>query len=177
MGINHLQLSAELIAALYPESLVKSLHPDTGKIPSNPLLQVQTEKRDYPFLGKNLGSICFLVSSPEDEFIPNEQLLFLKKILVACRCSLDDIALINAKRHPINLETLKEQFHPGILFLWGVTPSSIGIEKDLPDMSITTTENIRVIPVLQADRMSMDNSEGVELKRTLWITLKKLFNL
>jgi hypothetical protein len=177
MGINHLQLSPELIAALYPESLVSPAHPASGKILSNALEPSLTKKREYPFLGGNRRSICFLVSHPQDEFMPREQLVFLQKILAACQCRLEDIALINTKGLPIAAETLKEQFKPSILFLWGDLPSITGIQKNLPDMAISTWENIRVIPVLQAGRMSVENSEGLRLKRTLWITLKKLFTL
>jgi hypothetical protein len=161
MGINHIRLSAELIGILYPETLVAEYVPDT----------------DYPFLGKNLLSICFLVSYPDDEFIPGDQLVFLQKILMACKLSLNDIALINTKRTPVELPVLKTRFHPRIIFLWGTTPAVAGLKSNFPDMTISTWENIRILPVMQAELMSSDNPGGLELKKNLWISLKKLFNL
>ena len=177
MGINHLQLSPELITALYPEALVNVTTWDTGKKPSEPKRSEQAKKPGYPFLGKNLQSICFLVSCPDDEFMPEEQLAFLQRILAACKCSLDDIALINTKQHPIEMETLKKQLHPRILFLWGARPAVIGIGQQFPDLAISTWEEMNIVPVLQAGLMIRDNPEGIELKRRLWIILKKLFNL
>ena len=61
MGINQLQLSAELIAALYPESLVRIENSDPVKNPAGTKKLDLPENRDYSFLGKNLRSICFLV--------------------------------------------------------------------------------------------------------------------
>jgi hypothetical protein len=196
MGINHLQLSPELIAFLYPETLVNGNDPDPFKKPAkspetlvngndpDPFKKpaktpetLQTKKSVPTFLGKNLQLICFLVSYPDDEFIPKEQLVFLQKILVACKCSLDDIALVNLKQQPVAMEDLKTQFSPRIIFLWGSLPVIPGIHQKFPDMAISTWEDISIVPVLQADLMSRDNPEGLELKRSLWISLKKLFNL
>jgi hypothetical protein len=158
MGINHIRLSAELIAVLYPETLV-------------------AEESVYPYLGKNLNSICFLVSYPDDEFIPEDQFAFLQKILIACKLNLDDIALINTNRMTVELQVLKNIFQPRIIFLWGAVPDLSGFNQHFPDMTISTWENIRILPVMQAVLMSRDNPAGLELKRKLWISLKKLFNL
>jgi len=177
MGINELQLSPELISLLYPESLVTTNRPDPREKPSRSEISTEKNKSPYPYLGKNLKAICFLVSSPQDIFIGDEQRLFLEKILAACKISLDDIALINTKNHLIDLEELKTQFHPQILFLWGARPAISGLELDLPDLTVTIQESLRIIPVLQAERMSRDDAEGRELKRSLWAILKKLFNL
>lgn len=161
MGINHIRLSEELIAVLYPDTLVAENDPDPG----------------YPFLGKNLLSICFLVSYPNDEFIPDEQLVFLQKILTACKLSLNDIALINTKRTPVELLVLKTRFQPRIIFFWGTEPAITGSKLNFPDMTISTWENIRILPVIQAELLSRDTPRGLELKKNLWISLKKLFNL
>jgi hypothetical protein len=177
MGINDIKLSLSLVAALYPETLVDGRDPVPNGKPANSGLTNQTEESAYPFLGKNLQSICFLVSYPDDEFIPDEQLAFLMKILTACRFSLDDIALVNTKHKLVNMETLKNQFNPRIIFLWG-TPSTIpGIGREFPDMIISSWHNISILPVSQAELMSRDNPEGLALKRNLWVSLKKLFNL
>jgi hypothetical protein len=174
MGINHLQLSQELIALLYPDSLVAAHMPDepgeNGK-PSHPLPVI------YDFKGENLRSCCFLVDYPGQEFIPEEQLRFLNRILSACKYSPDDIALINAARFPINFLELKKQLHPLILFLWGLPPSSIGLNGNLPDYQISIIDNVSVIPVPGVELMNGTSPEGLELKQRLWTCLKKLFNL
>jgi hypothetical protein len=177
MGINHLQLSPELIAALYPETLVTGTDPadikKTGKSSGRDLPPAPA----YSFLGKNLRSICFLVDYPGQDFIPDSQMGFLLRMLSACKCRLDDIALVNAAGLPIRFNDLKSQLQPRILFLWGIRPVSIGLREDLPDFSISSLQGVSVIPVITPDLMSEESPEGLELKQRLWACLKKLFNL
>ena len=177
MGINDFSLSDEIIAALYPESLVLEITAAAGrKIPARTSTPV-SGIAPYPFLGQNSRSICFLVHYPDSEFIPGEQLIFLLKMLAACKCSLDDISLVNTAKTEVKLDELKRQFHPGIIFLWGVIPGWADIIKEFPDMSMSLMDGITIVPVSQAEQMSRDNAEAVELKRQLWVSLKKLFSL
>ena len=177
MGINDFSLTDELIAALYPESLVTEKTTGPGKknpvkagIPAIPVAP-------YPYLGQNSRSVCFLVHYPDNEFIPGDQLVFLLKILSACKCSLDDIALVNTAKTQVKMDELKRQLHPGVIFLWGLIPDLSDITKGLPDMSLSLVDGITIIPVTHAEQMSRENAEAVELKRQLWVSLKKLFSL
>jgi hypothetical protein len=177
MGINQIRLSAESIAALYPEALVAEK--DTDQPVNNFKTGLTQNKKDpgYSWLGKNLLSICFLVNYPDVDFIPDDQLVFLQKILTACKISLNDIALINTNRAPVEWQVLKTSFQPGIVFFWGDPPVITGLKQNFPDMTISTWENIQILPVMQSELMSRDNPRGLDLKRNLWISLKKLFNL
>jgi hypothetical protein len=178
MGINDLQLSPELIAALYPEILVNAGDPAPVSGPVKPRKPLPAKGHSYSFLGGNRRSLCILVYCPDAEFMPEEQFVFLQKIMAACKYSLDDIAVVNTHRQPMNLENLKSQFSPHVIFLWGSPPPDIpGFPKTLTDMSITTWENMIVLPIAQAVLMSRDNPEGLALKRVLWTSLKKIFNL
>jgi hypothetical protein len=177
MGINDFSLSDEIIAALYPESLVLEKTTATGRqIPAEAAIPATTVA-PYPFLGQNSRSISFLVHYPDSEFIPGEQLIFLLKILAACKCSLDDIALVNTAKTEVKMDELKRQLHPGVIFLWGVIPDRADLTKGFRDMSLNLLDGITFIPVLHAEQMSLENAEAVELKRQLWVSLKKLFSL
>ena len=177
MGINDLKLSDAIVASLYRETLVGRDGPAPSEKTVKSALPLEIVDTGYPFLGKNLSSICFLVSYPDDDFIPAEQLSFLLKILQACKYGLDDIALINTKNHLVEIDILKSQLNPRIIFLWGETPIINGIDQDFPDMTISTRESISFVPVRQVELMSRNNPEGLALKRNLWVSLKKLFNL
>lgn len=175
MGINHLRLSPELIAALYPESLVAGN--DTAPVKKDGKTITPVQVAAYPFLGGNLRSICFLGHYPGGEFLPEKQLVFLKKMLGACKYSLDDIALVNTAHSPFDFAELRIQLQPRVIFLWGISAISIGLKQDLPDFIISQLDGISVIPVISPDLMSGDGGEGTELKQRLWACLKKLFTL
>ena len=177
MGINHLLLSSELIAALYPESLVDGNEAvpvkENVRIPK----PVAAKTPPYPFLGENNHSICFLANYPEEDFLPAEQLGFLKKMLTACKLDLNDVALLNIAHFSFDLAELRIQLHPRIIFLWGIPPVSVGLKSGLPDFNISVFDGISIIPVLSPDTMSGNRPEGTEFKQRLWICLKKLFTL
>jgi hypothetical protein len=177
MGINHLRLSPELIAALYPESLVEGNDPATINENVRISKPVADKTLTYHFLGENNRSICFLANYPAGDFLPDDQLEFLKKILAACKLSFNDIALLNIARSAFDLADLRVQLHPRIIFLWGIAPESAGLKSGLPDFSISMFDGISIIPVLNPDVMSGNLPEGTEFKQRLWVCLKKLCTL
>ncbi len=177
MGINHLRLSSELIAALYPESLIAGNEPASVKENVRISKQIADKTPAYPFLGENSRSICFLANYPEEDFLPEEQLVFLQKMLTACKLNLNDIALLNIAHIVFDLAKLRVQLQPRIIFLWGIQPMSVGLKSGLPDFTISLVDGISVIPVLSPDLMSGNHPEGTEFKQRLWICLKKLFTL
>jgi hypothetical protein len=177
MGINHLLLSSELIANLYPESLVAGNEPSPVKENVRTAKPVTGKTPSYPFLGDNNRSICFLANCPGEDFLSTEQLGFLNKMLAACKLDLNDIALLNIAHTAFDLAELRVQLHPRIIFLWGVTPASVGLKSNLPEFNITVLDGISVVPVPSPDLMSGNQPEGTEFKQRLWICLKKLFTL
>jgi hypothetical protein len=176
MGIDHLQLSPELIAALYPETLVAGTMGSTVKkaVKTSPPALLPA----YHFLGKNLRSVCFLVNYPDHPFLPDDKLVFITKMLTACKYNLEDISLINISKQQVEIAELRIQLNPQIIFLWGVLPSQIGIaQKGYPDLTVSAFDNISLLPVQHADLISGDSTEGLEMKKILWSALKKLFKL
>ena len=175
MGINDLRLTSELIATLYPECLIQENEPVILKENVSRLKPVA--ETAYPFLGENNRSICFLANYPGEDFLPADQLLFLQKILAACKYNLNDIALVNIARIPFDLADLRIRFSPRIIFLWGVAPEHVGLISGLADFNITLVDGISVIPISDPHIMSGVSPEGTELKQRLWACLKKIFNL
>jgi hypothetical protein len=177
MGIDNIRLSPSLIAALYPETLVDT----TEEVDGHPPKQVGAASLEpvtvYPFLGENLRFVSFLVGYPGHDFIPDEQLSFLRRMLGACKLNLEDVAIVNTSRTPVRLDILKKQLQPLTIFLWGVPSSSIGVKTDLPEFTISDMDGISVIPVHSTDLMSGESAGGIELKKRLWSVLQKLFIL
>jgi len=176
MGINDLQLSPEMIAFLYPETLVTlPLAASNRTFPGTAKVRFPDHSH-YTFSGKNLRSICVLVSTPEGASISAQNLSFLQKILEACKCTLDDIALIHIHGQEPEMEKLKTQFNPRIILFWGFLPE-IPLPNPLTDMVPAFWEHITLLSVTNADLMSGNNPEAQGLKRKLWTSLKKIFNL
>jgi hypothetical protein len=177
MGIDDLTLTPGLVASLYPETLIvtKELYQDSDKEQAG--LTPDPRNTGYPYLGKNLQSICFLVSYPDSEFMPEPQLAFLQKILTACKFTVDDIAIINTGLKQVDMNDLKKGMDPRFIFLWGSGLDVTGIDQELPDLVITTWQNISLVRVEKTALMPGDKPEAMALKRNLWICLKKLFNL
>jgi len=176
MGIDDLQLTPGLIGLLYPENLVSTDIPlHVAQAPST--VTKKTTVSAYPFLGKNKKAVCFLSYYPEAEYIPDPELAFLKRIMGACKLTLDDIALVNTARTTLVLEELRQQLRPDIVFLWGGIPPGIPEFSGMLDLTEKTIGGIRILPVLQTGAMSRENEEGKELKKKLWVELKKIFGL
>jgi hypothetical protein len=167
MGINNIRLSPELVAALYPESLVLVNGTSTIAQPSDNL----------PFLGKNLRKICFIVHNPETEFLPDNQLGFLSKMLAACHCSLNDIALLNAAGAPLSLQAIKTRLNPEMLFLCGVSPGSLDLPETLQTFALQNIQGVLVLPLPSLSLLSAQTAEAGLLKKKLWICLQKMFGL
>ena len=177
MGINKILLTPELIALLYPESLVVVEDILPVKKTVKTAKTTPPTAAPYPFLGKNLRQVSFLVHNPEGDFLPEDQLTFLQKMLAACKYGLDDIALLNTAKIPFDLAQWRLQFTPRIVFLWGITPASVGLKPGLQDFAISLLDGISVVPVLAPGLMSGSNPEGTGYKQRLWACLKKLFTL
>ena len=177
MGIDQIELTPEMIASLYPDSLLDENTSDPAVNRVEKKTEVSIPVPEYPFLGSNNQHICFITDQPDVEFLAEEQFNFLKKILFACKSSLEDIAVVNAAPALIHLSALSNQLLPRIIFLWGIQPESVGLTPDLPPFSISIWNQISIVPVHSMDLMIMDNPEGRELKKRLWNCLQKLFNL
>jgi hypothetical protein len=174
MGINNLLLSPELIASLYPEALLAGKDPSTGgktdELSGKP-------NRNLPFLGQNRRSVCMVSDCADADFLPDDQLGFIQKILLACKYTIADIALVNAGRSPLHFSDLKKQFQAKTVILWGARPGDIGLEAGLPEFSIFRVDDVSVMPVFSPKLMMTETTEAVEMKKRLWACLQKLFTL
>ncbi len=156
MGIDDIELSPDLLTSLYANSLVGIRE---------------------SFLGNNQRHITFLCEQQVPEFLPEDQLLLISKMLSACKYSMDDIVLINLTRSSVSLDELKTEFQPKIIFLWGVSSEIPGITQPLKDFTIEVVGDISVIRVSTPTLLTGNDVAAQSLKQQLWACLKKLFNL
>jgi hypothetical protein len=191
MSINHIDLSAEQLAALYPESLVMDREagkPEPGskkdtepgkKTNSRPGKEASAgEMEVYRFLGNNLRRICFIVSYPETVFLPDEQLAFLSRMLSACHCSIADISVLNTAHMPVDISRLITQLNPEMLFLCGIPPASLNLPEPVEPFTICRFKGISTLLIPSLTLLSHEETADlIPIKKKLWASLRTLFNI
>lgn len=161
MGINELELNPLLIASLFLDSLVVT---DAATGPS------------IAGKGGNRQNISFLVDEPQ-ELQTEKNLTFLLRILNPCKLGIDDVYIVNIAKRPVQFTEYVKEIKPRIIFCWGILPSAVGLDNGLPDFSVTVVNGISVIPVHSIEIMQTASPESTELKKRLWVCLKKIFVL
>jgi hypothetical protein len=165
MGINNIQLSRLQLFALYPDVLVMEKNPD-----GQPSVT-------YRFLGNNLRKICFVVHYPDVVFLPEDQLEFLSKMLSACHCTIADVSVLNTAGTPVDIQELRKQLNPEMLFLCGIDPASVNLREQGEPFTITLYQGISVLFIPSLGVINQETADGKQLKTKLWNCLQKLFRL
>ena len=162
MSLNKIELKPQLLADLYPNTLIETT---THYAPEN-------------YAGKHLGqnqkNILVIVSHDGLSFLPKTELSFLTTILIACKLGLTDIAIIN--KNNINLSELPEtirQFDPNKILLFGIEPLAIGLPINFPQFQLQQFDKRTYLYSPSLSEIEIDKA----FKSRLWNCLKNLFSL
>jgi hypothetical protein len=179
MGLNDLQLSPAVLAALYPSSLVDTgqesvqqpkpiqrTPESTGKDPVN--------DTSLKYLGDNQKNILVVVNYGNAVHLPDEELNFLTNMLTACKLGLGDVVIIN--KNNLKEETYKDllaRFQSRTIFLFGVEPFAFGLPVSFPHYQVQRVANCTFLyaPPLEEQR------NDPLLKSKLWVSLRSVFNI
>lgn len=181
MGLNDLELSSNIIAALYPSSLI-TLDPGDNMLPpvSNPLIAKPIEEQKtnvethWKYLGNNKKNVLVVVNYDNAVHLPDEELAFLTNMLAACKLNLGDVVIVNNSNYKES--TYKDfitQFKSKIVFLFGVEPQAFGLPVSFPPYQVQSFANCTFLftPTLEEQR------EDTLLKSKLWVSLRTIFNI
>src|SRR5690242_1891444 len=100
MGLNDIELSPAILAAMYKSLLVES-EPDElkqfepPKNPAPPAPSVEQSAPTWKQLGNNQKQILIVVRYEDSPILPDTALNLLTNMLNACKLSLDDVAIVN----------------------------------------------------------------------------------
>lgn len=131
----------------------------------------------YRFLGKNARHIAIVVFSPNDAYLPDDQLQLLTKMLDACRLNLGDVAIINQSSQVVHFTHLGDQLRSEKVLLFGVQPEQIGLPMNFPSYKEQEYAGTTYLLANPLGDMNQPNEEGKALKGKLWGCLKKMFNI
>jgi hypothetical protein len=169
MGLNDILLSTELLADLYENALLMPVADrTTASVSPGP---------GYPVLGGHKKNICLVVDCPGSPFLPEKHLLFITRMLEACRLSIDDTAILNQASGTLRIEKIREQLSSEKILLFGVDPDQLGIGLPLTPFESGELGGCRIFYFPSLDEINQTTAEGRNVKGKLWAVLQKIFEL
>ncbi|HEX7902800.1 MAG TPA: hypothetical protein VF487_02895 [Chitinophagaceae bacterium] len=174
MDLNHIELPNNVVADLYSSSLV-----ETGEIAAKPIaekkaVEITTPSPVWKWLGENKKNILVIVNYDNTVHLPDDELQLLTNMLMACKLSLADVAIINLQNQPH--QTYKEildQFKTRIALLFGIEPAILGLPMNFPFFQIQPFANCSFLYAPSLKELEEDKIH----KSKLWVTLRRLFGI
>ncbi|MEP6615439.1 MAG: hypothetical protein ABJA57_02620 [Ginsengibacter sp.] len=163
MSLENIKLPPITLAHLYKNSLI-FIEPEQAKPTTNVL----------KYLGGNAKNIVLVIDNAETAFLPPEHLDFLLGILTACKLTMDDVALINMEtQKPLHYHQIIETLNPSAILLFGVALSSLSLPFVIPDLQVQVFDQLKYLSAPSISQLQAQQ----DLKRNLWICLKKIFSV
>lgn len=165
MSIDNIQLSKKECLILFAKNLVETKQ-DIGLNP------VSNEIK-FNNLGENQQRILFLVKNSQNKFLPDDEMNLLSNLILACKLSIADIALVNTYNTSFNYMDLNHHFQPKKILMFGINTSELELPFAIPFFQIQQFQEQLYITSLPLK----DFIHNKDLKKDLWICLQKLFLL
>ncbi|MFL5742957.1 MAG: hypothetical protein ACJ75B_22245 [Flavisolibacter sp.] len=159
MSLNNIQLKPRMLADLYGHSLLEIPSAKTSRTVFSP--------------GENGKNILVIVSHDSVALIPELELNFLTAILSACKLTLDDILIVNARK--TEQQMIQDLIDSGVkkILLFGIDPPSIGLPINFPAFQLQQFNQRTYVCAPSLPELEGDKT----LKSKLWTCLKTLFGI
>jgi hypothetical protein len=174
MDLNNIQLSGSQLAGLYTSTLVELDGEKVNAVIPQPAPAADIRAETPAVLGQNARGILIVTSDPSAPFLADADLAFLTNVLGACNLGLGDVAILNWLRmeDPKGVE-IAAHLNATKVLLFQVTPGVFGLPANFPAFQVQalggrTYLHAPALPQIAADK---------ELKKSLWLSLKKLFDV
>jgi len=177
MGLNDLHLSSNILAALYPSSLINSEKTDAIQQPLPAEIKIESDKTietGWKFLGNNQKNVLIVVNYNSAVHLPDEELNFLTNLLAACKLNLGDVAIVNRNNYKeTGYKVFLSHFKSRIVFLFGVEPTVFGLPVSFPIFQVQSVAGCTFLytPALE------EQSNDTLLKSKLWVSLRNIFGI
>lgn len=165
MSLDNIQLTAETSSILFSKNLISF----EDSVP----LEEENKPMKITSLGENQKHILFLTSDVNHKFLPDNEMELLTNLVSACKLSMADISLVNFHSNQLNYQQFNEYFQPKKMLLFGVDTSDLELPFTIPFFQI---QNFNSQEYLTAPALK-DLLENKNLKKDLWKSLQKLFQL
>lgn len=177
MGMNNMELSPAVLAALYSSHLI-----DTGEeilpaiapavIPEKKT--VNAPENPWKSLGNNKQNILIVVRYEDSPYLPDTELTLLTNMLSACKLSLGDVAIINLQHYRgISGKDILIHFKSKRAILFGIEPSEFGLPVSFPVFQVQNVANATFLYSPDLEKIGADKLA----KSKLWVCLQRLFSI
>lgn len=181
MSLNNIDLPGKVIAHLYKTLQVdeeNSYTHQSEKPIDIPKLQTETgnglKEYNLKFLGNNAKNITIITSHETAVYLPDEELTFLTGILVACKLTLADVAIINFYHQaPGSYKELLSSLKSQTVILFGVQPEVFGLPLSFPYFQVQPFANTSFLYSPALKELANDKI----LKSKLWVCLRRIFGI
>lgn len=175
-NFKQLRLSTDGLSSLYRDNLV--FIADSPPVSSRKKA-TQAEKKSTSLSpqGQNRKNITLIINQADAGSPDPDTLIFISRMLEACKLKMDDIALVNAAQQAITLQQLKSELNPSAVLLFGVSPDHIGLPIIFPEYKLQEFDKTTYLLVPDLSLLNQDNDSGKLLKSKLWACLRQLFKL
>ncbi|WP_052324127.1 hypothetical protein [Flavihumibacter sp. ZG627] len=161
MSINDIELSGELLQALYKDSLV--ITTPEKRIAK----EVKAPMPPLQYLGNNSKQFVILVNYPEQLHLPDESFTFLANLLKACQLNAADVAIVNLAKQDISLPELRSQLQPSVIVSFGDNSLNAELPSPTPLIAEKTNEfGYMLAPPIETLNQVSDTVKP--LKKKLW---------
>ncbi|MBL7732117.1 MAG: hypothetical protein JNM88_13125 [Chitinophagaceae bacterium] len=179
MDINHIELSAKVVADLYGSTLIDEKTSSVVQQAVAPPAETGPARTDKPdtawkTLGNNQRNILVVVDNPGITYLADNELTFLTGVLGACKLTLADVAILNLHTHPgAGYKELVSHFNSKVVLLFAVNPADFGLPVSFPYYQLQPFAGCTFLYAPSLPDLENDRVE----KSKLWVCLKRLFNL
>ncbi|HUZ57210.1 MAG TPA: hypothetical protein VMU83_00335 [Hanamia sp.] len=165
MSLDNIQLSKKERRLLFAKNLVGTIQ----NIGSHKV----SEETKIESLGENQKNILFLVTDSQNKFLPDNEMDLLSNLIIACKLSMADIALVNYFKTNVNYRQLIDHFQSKKILMFGINTSDLDLPFSIPFFQIQPFQEqlYMTAPPLK------NFLENKNLKKDLWLSLQKLFLL
>jgi hypothetical protein len=171
MNLNSIELSDSIVREWYGDTFAATPESNWGEFTPT------ASPPPFKYLGSNRRHITLLVHAPGSPFLSDEQLVFVTRLLEACRLTLADVAIVNNATTPITIAEVRQQLQPKTSILFGLEPSALRLPINFPPFKPLGYDGCTYLSAPGIDLLVPNTEESKLLKSKLWVCLKTMFDV
>jgi hypothetical protein len=171
MTFTDTKLPLFLIADLYKNVLIESNEVVTPKVAE----ALPIKENSISFLGENKKRISIIINDAEAVFIGDEKLQLLTNLLIACKLTIADVAIVNTHNKSVHYTKIKQELHPSFLLLMGIDARTFQLPIIFPEYKIQSYDTCQILIADDLKNMLGTSTDVKLAKSKLWLCLKQMF--